>query len=147
MRISKSGKLTVSPTCESASQGSCRFPRHANQQVREADGFPDMRISKSGKQVFPENLDANPEKSGFCGKSSTPAHVRFFLSHSFLFASAQLRLRWHSPCALTSDRPRYHPVGFFARIVKTFVRFDFLGAVPGRGPQSAPSDPDYPVRL
>jgi len=36
-----------------------------------------MRISKSGKQVF-------PEKSGFCGKSSTPAHVRFSLSHSFL---------------------------------------------------------------
>src|SRR6266481_6091747 len=54
------------------------------QQVREADGFPDMRISKSGKQVFPENLDANPEKSGFCGKSSTPAHVDSFLSHSFL---------------------------------------------------------------
>src|SRR6267378_773097 len=49
MRISKSGKLTVSLTCESASPGSWRFPRHANQQVREADGFPDMRISKSGK--------------------------------------------------------------------------------------------------
>src|SRR6266850_8316439 len=71
MRIVKSGKLTVSLTCESASPGSGRFPRHANQQVREADGFPDMPISKSGKQVF-------PEKSGFCGKSSTPAHVRFF---------------------------------------------------------------------
>src|SRR5882762_4978101 len=92
-----------------ASPGSSRFPRHANQQVREADGFPDMRISKSGKltvspdmrisksgkQVFPENLDANPEKSGFCGKSSTPAHVRFFPKPFISFASAQLRLRWH----------------------------------------------------
>src|SRR5437667_4679884 len=58
-----------------------------------------MRISKSGKQVFPENLDANPEKSGFCGKSSTPAHVRFFPKPFISFASAQLRLRWHSPCA------------------------------------------------
>src|SRR2546427_7340970 len=92
MRISKSGKLTVSLTCESASPGSCRFPGHANQQVREADGFPDMRISKSGKHVF-------PEKSGFCGKSSTPAHVRFFPKPFISFASAQLRLRWHSPCA------------------------------------------------
>ena len=82
-----------------ASPGSSRFPRHANQQVREADGFPDMRISKSGKQVFPENLDANPEKSGFCGKSRTPAHVRFFPKPFISFASAQLRLRWHSPCA------------------------------------------------
>src|SRR6266481_5533925 len=51
-----------------------------------------MRISKSGKQVF-------PEKSGFCGKSSTPAHVRFFPKPFISFASAQLRLRWHSPCA------------------------------------------------
>src|SRR6266850_1821969 len=51
MRISKSGKLTVSLTCESASPGSW---------------------------CFQKNLDANPEKSGFCGKSSTPAHVRFF---------------------------------------------------------------------
>src|ERR1700704_3452851 len=51
MRISKSGKLTVSLTCESASPGS---------------------------RCFQKNLDANPEKSGFCGKSSTPAHVRFF---------------------------------------------------------------------
>src|SRR5437870_2332387 len=30
MRISKSGKLTVSLTCESASPGSRRLPRHAN---------------------------------------------------------------------------------------------------------------------
>src|SRR3989475_10953204 len=51
-----------------------------------------MRISKSGKQVF-------PEKSGFCGKSSTPAHVRFFPKPFISFASAQLRLRWHSLCA------------------------------------------------
>src|SRR6267142_128784 len=51
-----------------------------------------MRISKSGKLVF-------PEKSGFCGKSSTPAHVRFFPKPFISFASAQLRLRWHSPCA------------------------------------------------
>src|SRR2546428_12851405 len=51
-----------------------------------------MRISKSGKQVF-------PEKSGFCGKFSTPAHVRFFPKPFISFASAQLRLRWHSPCA------------------------------------------------
>jgi len=51
MRISKSGKLMVSLTCESAS------PR---------------------SWCFQKNLDANPEKSGFCGKSSTPAHVRFF---------------------------------------------------------------------
>src|SRR6266850_5850862 len=50
-------------------------------KVREADGFPDMRISKSGKQVF-------PEKSGFCGKSSTPAHVRFFPKPLISFASA-----------------------------------------------------------
>src|SRR6266436_10411030 len=50
-----------------------------------------MRISKSGKQVF-------PEKSGFCGKSDTPAHVRFFPKPFISFASAQLRLRWHSPC-------------------------------------------------
>src|SRR5467141_126651 len=79
----------------------------------EADGFPDMRISKSGKltvsltcesarpgsRCFQKNLDANPEKSGFCGKSSTPAHVRFFPKPFISFASAQLRLRWHSPCA------------------------------------------------
>src|SRR5882724_5796718 len=49
--LSKSGKLMVSLTCESASPGS---------------------------RCFQKNLDANPEKSGFCGKSSTPAHVRFF---------------------------------------------------------------------
>src|SRR5712664_4759653 len=72
MRISKSGKLMVSLTCESASPGSC---------------------------CFQKNLDANPEKSGFCGKSSTPAHVRFFPKPFISFASAQLRLRWHSPCA------------------------------------------------
>src|SRR2546426_8561883 len=72
MRISKSGKLTVSPTCESASPGS---------------------------RCFQKNLDANPEESGFCGKSSTPAHVRFFPKPFISFASAQLRLRWHSPCA------------------------------------------------
>src|SRR6267143_7280248 len=51
-----------------------------------------MRISTPGKQVF-------PEKSGFCGKSSTPAHVRFFPKPFISFASAQLRLRWHRPCA------------------------------------------------
>src|SRR2546427_11547098 len=71
MRISKSGKLTVSLTCESASPGS---------------------------RCFQKNLDANPEKSGFCGKSSTPAHVRFFPKPFISFASAQLRLRWHSLC-------------------------------------------------
>src|SRR5467141_300616 len=63
MRISKSGKLTVSLTCESASPGS---------------------------RCFQKSLDANPEKSGFCGKSSTPAHVRFFLKPFIAFASAQL---------------------------------------------------------
>src|SRR6266850_673548 len=71
MRISKSGKLTVSPTCQSASPGS---------------------------PCFQKNLDANPEKSGFCGKPSTPAHVRFFPKPFISFASAQLRLRWHSLC-------------------------------------------------
>src|SRR3989454_7851155 len=91
MRISKSGKLTVSLTCESASPGSRRFPRHANQQVREADGFPDMRISKSGKltvsltcesaspgsRCFQKNLDSavNPERRPMFDSS---------LSHSFL---------------------------------------------------------------
>src|SRR2546427_2564566 len=49
MRMSESWKVTVPLTWELASPGSSRFPRHANQQVREADGFPDMRISKSGK--------------------------------------------------------------------------------------------------
>src|SRR5438128_6174887 len=71
MRISKSGKLTVSLTCESASPGSW---------------------------CFQKNLDANREKSGFCGKSSTPAYVRFFPKPFISFASAQLHLRWHSPC-------------------------------------------------
>src|SRR5437899_3141987 len=93
--------------------GSSRILSLANLQVREGDGFPDMRISKSGKltvsltcesaspgsRCFQKNLDANPEKSGFCGKSSTPAHVRFFPKPFISFASAQLRLRWHSPCA------------------------------------------------
>src|SRR6266478_1925452 len=88
--LSKSGKLTVSPTCESASPGSWRFPRHANQQVREADGFPDMRISKSGKltvsltcesasqgsRCFQKNLDSavNPARRSMFDSS---------LSHSF----------------------------------------------------------------
>src|SRR2546428_53916 len=49
--LSKAGKPAASPTCQSASPGST---------------------------CFQKNLDANPEKSGFCGKSSTPAHVRFF---------------------------------------------------------------------
>src|SRR6266436_1635156 len=91
---------------------------HAHRQVREADGFPDMRISKSGKPAvsltcesaspgstcFQKNLDANPEKSGFCGKPSTPAHVRFFPKPFISFASAQLRLCWHSPCAIGAVR-------------------------------------------
>src|SRR5467141_1810260 len=51
-----------------------------------------MRISKSGKLTV-------SEKSGFCGKSSTRAHVRFFPKPFISFASAQLRLRWHSLCA------------------------------------------------
>src|SRR6266481_7137955 len=72
MRISKSGKLTVSPTCE---------------------------LARPGSRCFQKNLDSNPEKSGFCGKSSTPAHVRFLPKPFISFASAQLRLRWHSPCA------------------------------------------------
>src|SRR6266850_1251567 len=46
---SKSGKPTASATCESASPGSRRLPRDANQQVREAGDFRDMRTSKSGK--------------------------------------------------------------------------------------------------
>src|SRR6266446_1773908 len=71
MRISKSGKLTVSLTCE---------------------------LARPGSRCFQKNLDANPEKSGFCGKSSTPAHVRFFPKPFISFASAQLRLRWHSLC-------------------------------------------------
>ena len=114
------------------------------QQVREADGFPDMRISTSGKQVFPENLDANPEKSGFCGKSSTPAHVRFFLSHSFLFASAQLRLRWHSPCARRRqqevadrkpggcERPRGHNPRAVVTGFKIYMRCARRTVPPGR---------------
>jgi len=32
------------------------------QQVREADGFPDMRISTSGKQVFPEKSGCESRK-------------------------------------------------------------------------------------
>src|SRR6267378_1452289 len=72
MRIVKSGKPATSPTCE---------------------------LARPGSRCFQKNLDANPEKSGFCGKSSTPAHVRFFPKPFISFASAQLRLRWHSPCA------------------------------------------------
>src|SRR6267142_6008123 len=49
MRTSKSGKPAASATCEPASPGSRRLPRHANQQVREADDFREMLISKSGK--------------------------------------------------------------------------------------------------
>ena len=72
MRIVKSGKPATSPTCE---------------------------LARPGSRCFQKNLDANPEKSGFCGKPSTPAHVRFFPKPFISFASAQLRLRWHSPCA------------------------------------------------
>src|SRR2546426_534023 len=63
MRISKSGKPATSPTCE---------------------------LARPGSRCFQKNLDANPEKSGFCGKSSTPAHVRFFPKPFISFASAQL---------------------------------------------------------
>src|SRR5882672_3237281 len=156
--LSKSGKLMVSLTCESASPGSCRFPRHANQQVREADGFPDMRISKSGKltvsltcesaspgsRCFQKNLDANPEKSGFCGKSSTPAHVRFFPKPFISFASAQLRLRWHSPCARRlqpevadrkpggCERPRGHNPRAVVTGFKIYMRCARRTVPPGR---------------
>jgi hypothetical protein len=90
-----------------------------------------MRISKSGKQVF-------PEKSGFCGKSSTPAHVRFFPKPFISFASAQLRLRWHSPCARRlqqevadrkpggCERPRFGRVRGPGRAVQRPLRFHCL---------------------
>src|SRR5438876_1953314 len=83
-----------------------------------------MRISKSGKQVF-------PEKSGFCGKSSTPAHVRFFPKPFISFASAQLRLHWHSPCVRRRqqevadrkpggcERPRGHNPRAVVRVSKS----------------------------
>src|SRR6266481_3842689 len=106
MRISKSGKLTVSLTCESASPGSRRFPRHANQQVREADGFPDMRISKSGKltvsltcesaspgsRCFRKNLDSavNPARRPIFDSS---------LSHSFLLPQRNCASVGTAPCA------------------------------------------------
>src|SRR3989442_1288942 len=68
-----------------------RPPLSWTQQVREADGFPDMRISKSGKlRVSLTCESASPgswcfqKKSGFCGKSSTPAMFDSSLSHSFL---------------------------------------------------------------
>src|SRR5947209_16846374 len=85
MRIGKSGKPATSPTCQSASPGS---------------------------RCFQKNLDANPEKSGFCGKPSTPAHVRFFLKPFISFASAQLRLGWHSPCHIGAVQGREGPMAF-----------------------------------
>src|SRR5438128_2384308 len=71
MRISKSGKLTVSLTCESASPGSRRLPRHANQQVREE------RVSRKIWMRIQKNLDSavNPARRLTFDSS---------LSHSFL---------------------------------------------------------------
>jgi len=57
-----------------------RIPRDADQQVQEDGFFREMRTSKSGKMAssprcgsaipgsahIQKNLDANPEKSGFC---------------------------------------------------------------------------------
>src|SRR3989442_2029539 len=83
MRISKSGKPATSPTCQSASPGST---------------------------CFQKNLDANPEKSGFCGKPSTPAHVRFFPKPFISFASAQLWLCWRSEEHTSELQSRPHLV-------------------------------------
>src|SRR5438067_2404971 len=83
MLISKSGKPAVSLTCQSASPGS---------------------------PCFQKDPDANPEKSGFSGKPSTPAHVRFFSKPFISFASAQLRLGWHSPCAIGAVQRREGPM-------------------------------------
>src|SRR6266446_2870637 len=79
MRISKSGKLTVSLTCESASPGSRRFPRHANQQVREA------RVSRKIWMRIQKNLDSavNPARRLTFDSS---------LSHSFLCLRATAAL-------------------------------------------------------
>src|SRR5882672_412972 len=96
-----------------------------------------MRISKSGKQVF-------PEKSGFCGKSSTPANVRFFPKPFISFASAQLRLRWHSPCARRRqqeladrkpggcERPRGHNPRAVVTGFKIYMRCARRTVPPGR---------------
>src|SRR6266850_489782 len=74
-----------------ASPGSSRFPRHANQQVREADGFPDMRISKSGKLTVSLTCESASPGSGCFRKNLdsavNPARRPMFdssLSHSFL---------------------------------------------------------------
>src|SRR6267143_6124460 len=78
MRISKSGKLTVSLTCE---------------------------LARPGSGCFQKNLDANPEKSGFCGKSSTPAMFDSSLSHSFLLPQrncASVGPRGHNPRAVVT---------------------------------------------
>src|SRR6266478_6547407 len=71
MRISKSGKLTVSLTCESASPGSWRLPRHASQHVREAG------VSRKIWMRIQKNLDSavNPARRPMSDSS---------LSHSFL---------------------------------------------------------------
>src|SRR6266403_6138647 len=71
MRISESGKLTVSLTCESASPGSRRLPRHANQHVREAG------VSRKIWMRIQKNLDSavNPARRPMFNSS---------LSHSFL---------------------------------------------------------------
>src|ERR1700704_5470603 len=96
-----------------------------------------MRISKSGKQVF-------PEKSGFCGKFSTPAHVRFFPKPFISFASAQLRLRRHSLCARRlqpevadrkpggCERPRSHNPRAVVTGFKIYMRCARRTVPPGR---------------
>src|SRR5882672_329813 len=69
------------------------------ENVQSPGGRRSTDSASPGSRCFQKNLDANPEKSGFCGKSSMPAHIRFFPKPFIFFASAQLRLRWHSPCA------------------------------------------------
>src|SRR2546426_2416702 len=117
MRIVKSGKPATSPTCE---------------------------LARPGSRCFQKNLDANPEKSGFCGKSSTPAHVRFFPKPFISFASAQLRLRWHSPCARRlqqevadrkpggCERPRGHNPRAVVTGFKIYMRCARRTVPPGR---------------
>src|SRR6266446_9553322 len=65
---------------------------------------------------------------------STPAHVRFFPKPFISFASAQLRLRWHSPCARRlqqevadrkpgrCERPRAHNPRAVVTGIKIYMR-------------------------
>src|SRR2546426_294198 len=58
---------------EPASPGSRRLPRHANQQVREAGGFRDMRTGKSGKNGNPDFSGCESRKIWILPQPSTSA--------------------------------------------------------------------------